>query len=203
MKKNLLSGMILLPLCFISCNNPTPDDKPDPELLAKLSEYATYLSDNYKPGDTPIFVVENGETEAFMVGSSYTISEIVTETYIDDGGDEDYEETHGEPTVVKTPEYTTATYLQSRPTNPKQYDEKLLTKLGVYIHIITKEKIKPQLEIKCSRELSPEKTTGLLTPPTPNDNQLLLKDKSGWCLLERNIGIIQMADTLGHTWKLE
>lgn len=204
MKKFFLLGMIFLPLCITSCgNNPIPDDEPDPEMLAQLAEYATFLSDNYKQGDVLTFETENSEPEIFRIETSYTLTAVCTDKVIDDGGDENFEETDTTHDVECTPAYTTGSYLVSRPSDPKQFDINLLTKIGVYIHLVAKDKIQPQLEIKCYRELSSDTSVGLPAPPQPNTDQLLLEDKGGWCLLERNVGIVQMADTLGHTWRLK
>lgn len=73
----------------------------------------------------------------------------------------------------------------------------------IYIGILNTGALEPKMDISCGREIATSSTTDTPKIPQPNTNQLLLQDKSGWCLLERNIGIVQMADTSGHAWTLK
>jgi len=41
-----------------------------------------------------------------------------------------------------------------------------------------------------------------LEAPQPAEDELLLTGERGWCLLKRNVGIVQVADTAGRTWTL-
>lgn len=174
-KHLLLSVAILLLLCACSNKKNEPSSPNEEEMQQRFNDYITYVSGNYEPTDILLFETEDGKSEELIVTTSYTIAAIET------AGD-------------KANCYGTGIFLATYKTEE--------TTIKIYIEVLNLNETYSVVEISCNREIP---TDGIkkVDIPTPSENQILLQDKSGWCLLERNVGIIQMADTSGHTWVLK
>lgn len=209
--------LCLLAMCLIGCkqtNQPVEPNTPgknDPtntekEMETLFNDCISFLSANYKAGDIVSFETEDGSTEEMCVWVSEAITEVVTDTEIpgedeDDGDDDsdigngDDDEDDGEPDTT-TPSDVTKTYITNIYLKEKKKSHSIFS---VAIQLLSTTKRVDMLSIETDRaEGSPLRTPA----PSPTDNTLVLQTDAGWCCLQRNVGIIQIADTLGHTWKL-
>ena len=149
-----------------------------------------YLVDNYEEMQIVLFETENGDVEEMRVSANYVVTQIIELTEPEDD-DEERKTIRSVQDNYVTDARIMGTYLTER--------RKENTVLGVFISLLTSGEQIKKVEIRTNREA----VTPLRTPaPSPTDNTIVLQTDAGWCLLERGVGIVQIADTLGHTWKL-
>ena len=180
----------LLALILTSCGNTQQPATFSKETDAIFNDYRTYLSNVYSEGDIVLLETENGDVEEMRVTSSYAATRIgvVPETDEDLPIEEATNTTNKDSgRDIRAIEVT----LTAR-RNENSF-------LGVFVAFSPSGVQHNHLEIKTNR---PENTPFRIPAPSPSDNMIVLQTDAGWCLLERGVGIVQIADTLGHTWKL-
>ncbi|MBO4361974.1 MAG: hypothetical protein J5823_04225 [Paludibacteraceae bacterium] len=174
---------------LVSCGQTEQPTTFPEEIDALFKDYITYLSGNYKEGDILLFETESGDIEEMRVESCFSGGKIITVTE----KDEDDEERRVRAITTDYVQDIRATYvyLVERRTE--------CTGLGVAIQLFPSGRQINHVDVMANREAAtPHRTPA----PSPVDNTIVLQTDAGWCLLERGVGIVQIADTLGHTWKL-
>ena len=183
---NILALSVFLAAC---CRTEQPKISLE-EIDALFKEYMPYLVDNYEEMQIVLFETENGDVEEMRVSANYVVTQIIELTEPEDD-DEERKTIRSVQDNYVTDARIMGTYLTER--------RKENTVLGVFISLLTSGEQIKKVEIRTNREA----VTPLRTPaPSPSDNMIVLQTDAGWCLLERGVGIVQIADTLGHTWKL-
>lgn len=183
---NILALSVFLAAC---CRTEQPKISLE-EIDALFKEYMPYLVDNYEEMQIVLFETENGDVEEMRVSANYVVTQIIELTEPEDD-DEERKTIRSVQDNYVTDARIMGTYLTER--------RKENTVLGVFISLLTSGEQIKKVEIRTNREaVSPLRTPA----PAPTDNTIVLQTDAGWCLLERGVGIVQIADTLGHTWKL-
>lgn len=189
--KTIFLHILALAIILTACGKADLPATFSEETEALFREYVTYLSGNYEEGDTLSYEIENGDIERMRVESCYSGGRLIIVTE-KEGEDEDEKRKVRAISNDYVQDYRiTTVYLTERMTE--------CTGFGAAIQLLPSGEQINHVDIRTNREtVSPLRTPA----PAPTDNTLVLQTDAGWCVLERGVGIVQIADTLGHTWKL-
>lgn len=194
MKKYILQ-ILALAIILTACGNTEPPTTFSEETEALFREYMPYLVDNYEEGKIVLFEAENGNIEEMRVSTNDVITQICIIPE-EEGDDKERKGAERRMASAVHDEYVKdvrimGTYLEERRT--------ACTGFGAAIQLLPSGEQINVVDARTNREA----VTPLRTPaPSPTDNTIVLQTDAGWCVLERGVGIVQIADTLGHTWKL-
>lgn len=186
--KSKIFFLSLLAMGVMACGETPNEPEKQPEklsheeLTARIKDYAQYLSDNYEKGDTVCFLTEAGEKNVLIVSASTLTCGPITSL-----GDDD------EDPIT---EYVYGSYLYMQKASggvggPTFIGSVLLDEYGMALK---------RWVMTYKRDVASDAPR--LEAPQPAEDELLLTSEKGWCLLKRNVGIVQVADTAGRTWTL-
>lgn len=185
--KNILIFAIvtIFVFCGTSCNPKNPPEKSKlsrEELSARIHDYAEFLSDNYTRMDRFSYEIENGKIKDMYADLSF-FSDGLTRAEIKEGESDTA--------------YVWMTYVImvgiSGATQRAQHH--------CCVSIDAYGNVSEEMYISCQYREA-EGVHSLAAEPQPAPDEKVIRGETGWILLKRHVGIIQAADTAGHTWKL-